>query len=179
MKKIFFAFLFIFTFNLINLFPNELAVNFNSNINSLDFSNNSINNNFFFSFSHNHQIKDIDLILYEEKEKINIFDKPDMSWIKEKNRMDKLFIAIGVVSFTIGFSMFLAGLLMLVIPNDAVKIDGVWITNVENTYIAVTSVGGGLMAAGIPFILVGSIRLGLAKKAEKQKAKESEENQNE
>jgi hypothetical protein len=118
---------------------------------------------------------DEELRFYATKEKIKIFDKPDTSWFKEKNRMEKMFIGIGVVSSSIGFSMFLAGLINLLVPFDAVSIDGKPIVYVRNAYIAVLSTGAGLMVTGVPFILVGSIRLGLQKKADKQKAKEEAE----
>ena len=169
MKKIYLSIILAFLC-LIKLFPNEAAINFNPNFNIKNTLYENTSNIFLFPFSSYQKISEMDLTLYDEKEKINIFDKPDMSWIKEKNRLEKLFIAIGVVSFAIGFSMFLAGLLNLVIPNDAVSIDGKPITNVQGAYIAITAVGGGLMASGIPFIIVGSIKLGLAKKKEKEES---------
>jgi len=168
MKKIFFAF-FILSIFLLKSQANEKAINFNYATTTNALNNENQNFGDIFVFTYNNKLNDDSIKFYDDKEKIKIFDKPDLSWIQEKNRLEKLFIAIGVVSFTIGFSMCLAGILMLVIPNDAVKINGQWITNVENTYIAITAVGGGLMLSGIPFILVGSIRLGLAKQKEKQK----------
>jgi hypothetical protein len=101
-------------------------------------------------------------------EKSPIFDKPDYSWFQEKNRLEKLFIAIGSITFAIGFGMFLAGIINLFVPFDAVSSDGQYIPSVRNAYIAVTSIGGSLMAIGIPFIIVGSVRLGLDYKKSKE-----------
>ena len=101
--------------------------------------------------------------------KIKIFDKPDLDWIKEKNRLEKIFIATGVVSLTIGFSMFLAGLLNYFVTFNATTIDGEPIITSRNTYISLMGVGSGLMAAGIPFVLVGSIKLGIKRRKKKEK----------
>jgi hypothetical protein len=169
MKKIF-LFLFCFLVSLSNfIFANEI---------NFSVRKDSTANSFYYPFLSTSKISfsGEELRYYTTtKEKIKIFDKPDTSWFKEKNRMEKMFIGIGVASSTIGFSMLLAGLINLFVPFDAVSIDGKPIIYVRNAYISVLSTGAGLMVTGVPFILVGSIRLGLQKKADKQKAKEEAE----
>ncbi len=71
--------------------------------------------------------------------------------------------------------MLLAGLLNYLVPFDAVTIDGEPIETVQNTYIAIMGVGSGLLAAGIPFIVVGSVRLWLYKKKATNEVKEKEQ----
>ncbi len=105
----------------------------------------------------------------EKKEKAKIFDEPDYSWIKEEGRMEKIFIAAGTISIVIGFGLFLAGLINLLIPFDAVSSGGQPITALRNAYISLIGIGGGLMATGIPFIIVGVVRLG------KNKTKKSDD----
>lgn len=68
--------------------------------------------------------------------------------------------------------MLLAGLINLFVPFDATTINGEPITTVRNTYIALIGAGGGVMVAGIPFIIVGCVRIGLKLNKEKSEKKE-------
>lgn len=118
------------------------------------------------SFISQYNNKNIDQV-NEDKEIINRnpFKDIDLSWYKEKNRMEKIFISTGAVCFSIGFGIMLAGLLnYLVTFNAQTELS-------QNTSIALIGVGAGLNVVGIPFILVGSIKLGMSKK----KAKSIEE----
>src|SRR4030042_1025821 len=93
----------------------------------------------------------------EGKEKKPIFDKPDFSWFREKNRLEKLFIAVGAITCTAGTGILLAGLINLLVNFDAVSIGGEPIMNSYIVYYTLIGVGGGLIAIGVPFIIVGSI----------------------
>lgn len=157
--------LFILIFSSAIIFSNEniIIYNFKFGDNPSIYKINFNSKNLLFNQLFNNYTDDTN-----KKEKINIFDKPDFSWFKEKNRMEKLFIAVGAVTFAVGFGMFLAGIINLFVPFDAVSIDGEYIQSVRYAYIAITSVGGGLMTVGLPFILVGSIRLGLEYKKNKK-----------
>ena len=100
--------------------------------------------------------------------KINIFGDINFDWIKEKNRLEKIFLSIGVVSFAIGFSMLLAGLINYFVTFNAATIDGEPIATSRNTSFALIGIGSGMMTSSIPFVLVGSIRLGISKQKEKK-----------
>jgi len=161
-NKIFILLMLIFLTILIYSNENIITLNYKFSNNSSLYKINFNSNNLLFNRLFNNYANDTN-----KKEKLNIFDKPDFSWFREKNRMEKLFIAIGAVTFAVGFGMFLAGIINLFVPFDAVSIDGEYIKSVRYAYIAITSVGGGLMAVGLPFILVGSIKLGLEYKKNK------------
>ncbi|MBN2545876.1 MAG: hypothetical protein JXB50_08770 [Spirochaetes bacterium] len=152
MIKKFLVFL-IFNFNIFCIFSAD-KVNFNFMINYQE--NNSISNS---------QFKKNVLINFQddkktEKEKTPIFDKPDFSWFKEKNRLEKIFIAAGVITCTAGAGILLAGLINLLVNFNAVSIGGEPILNSYIVYYTLIGVGSGLIAIGTPFIIVGSVRLG-------------------
>jgi|GEM_PF-5252352 len=165
LKKILIIFLIFYTFQ---IFANENIFNFdNSKKQSVILYKSKyfiFNNNLFNYYGES------------KKEKIKIFDKPDFSWFKEKYRLEKLFIAIGAISLTIGFSMLLAGIINCLVPFNAVSIDGEPINTNQYVYFSLMGVGGGLMGVGIPFLIVGSVRLGLKIRKNKLESKDKNEN---
>lgn len=103
-----------------------------------------------------------------KKIKSPIFENIDLSYFQEKDRGFKLIVAIGVVSFSIGSALLLAGLINYFVNFNAVSINGNPIEVSYNTYYALMGVGGGLMAVGLPLLLVGSIKLGMKGKKQKK-----------
>lgn len=147
------------------LYSNQLGFAYKKS-KSITFLKNNINFSFQYleKYSNENESEEDNDNKKQRLKDIKIFDKPDFSWFKEKNRMEKAFIAIGTVSCTIGFSMLLAGLINYLVPLNAVTIDGEPIKTAQNTYIALMGAGSGLIAAGIPFVVVGAVRLWLYKK---------------
>jgi hypothetical protein len=102
----------------------------------------------------------------EEKINKNPFKDIDTEWFKERYRTEKIFISVGAVTISVGFAVLLAGLINYFVTFDAQ-------TNTTKTasYVLM-GVGGGLNAAGLPFLLVGTIKLGAMKNSEKKKSPE-------
>ncbi len=95
---------------------------------------------------------------YFSTNKPKIFDKPDMSWFKEKGRLEKLSLFGGAVSVTIGSALLLSGLLLYFLKPTAQSQ-----TN-DYTFLSLIGVGGGLTVLGIPFLITGAIRLRIVTK---------------
>lgn len=82
----------------------------------------------------------------------------DFSWFREKYRMEKLFISIGIVSITMGVPFILSGTLCYIIqPTDQTDLG-------DTLYFALIGVGGGLMATGTGFVIGGAVSLYIKKK---------------
>ncbi|HOV14560.1 MAG TPA: hypothetical protein PK771_09775, partial [Spirochaetota bacterium] len=93
----------------------------------------------------------------------NPFRDIDISWIKEKNRLDKIFIAVGVSSISLGLPIFLVGLISYFLPQtDKTELGGI-------TNFVLIGVGSGLMGTGLCFTLTGVIRLSYITGKEKKK----------
>ena len=88
----------------------------------------------------------------------NPFQNLETGWVKEQNRLEKIFIAVGGASFAVGSTMMIIGFINYFVP----FVDQSTIGN--KFYIALIGIGGGLIANGFPFTLVGGIRLRIKKK---------------
>lgn len=93
----------------------------------------------------------------------NPFKDIDFSWLKEKYRVDKIFIAVGASSLAIGLPIFLVGLISYFLPQTDKSTIG------DNTNFALIGVGSSLMGIGLTFTLVGVIRINYLMKKEQKK----------
>lgn len=89
----------------------------------------------------------------DAKIKDNIITKDlDWSWYKEQYRMEKIFIASGIVSSVIGLPFLIVGIVNLALPTVDVSSVG------NNTYYSLIGVGAGLITIGMTFTIVGGVR---------------------
>ena len=89
----------------------------------------------------------------DAKIKDNIITKDlDWSWYKEQYRMEKIFIASGIVTSAIGLPLLIVGIVNLALPTVDVSSVG------NNAYYSLIGVGSGLITIGATFTIVGGVR---------------------
>ena len=87
-----------------------------------------------------------------------ILDDIDLGWYREKYRIEKIFLATGIVSMAIGIPLAITGLVNYTLPLVDKSSIG------DDTYIIIMGVGGGLITIGATFTIVGGVRYGYLKK---------------
>ncbi len=95
----------------------------------------------------------------------NPFRNLDTSWFKEKDRLDKIFIAAGVSSMAIGLPLLLVGLISYFLPNTDTSDLG----TISN--FSLIGVGSGLIGVGAILVITGVIRINYFKNQNKQDKK--------
>jgi len=91
----------------------------------------------------------------------NPFKDADWSWANEQFRMERIFIAAGTVCAALGIPIMLIGLFEYLYPQSDKS------NTSNNLYIGMMGIGGGLMALGGTFAIVGAIRWGYLKTKDK------------
>lgn len=114
--------------------------------------------------NYNFNSYNIDKLDQYQQVRISLFNQSEKDIKTDDKNIDKLFIGIGVVTSVVGSGVLLAGLINMFVALDAVSINGEPIKTNYYVYYALIGVGSGLIVTGIPFIIVGSIRLGLKNK---------------
>jgi hypothetical protein len=83
------------------------------------------------------------------------------SWIKEKYRLEKILVGIGIASFAVGLPIFFVGLFQYLFPQTDKSTVG------DAVNISMMAVGGSLIVAGGTVAIVGAVRWGQLKSKEK------------
>ncbi|OHD24287.1 MAG: hypothetical protein A2086_01280 [Spirochaetes bacterium GWD1_27_9] len=91
----------------------------------------------------------------------NPFKGIDLDWFNQKYRLEKIFIACGIISMVIGLPMAMVGVFGYFFPQTDKSNVG------DNTYFSLIGVGSGLVLTGITFTIIGVVRLNYLKSKEK------------